>query len=430
MAGEYLADRVRLTGGRRGGLAGQLDRMRELAERGVNAGMSRGDGALARGMVLGQDEAIDEGVRQDFRDSGLAHLLAVSGQNVMLLAALALPLLAAAGMGPRGRGAALLMLIAVYVPLAGAGPSLQRAGVMGAAGIAAMTLSRPASRWYALCLAAAVTLALNPRACGDPGWQLSFAAVAGILILGPPLRRALGWLGGGGAVIAEAGVGAGLVDGLAEGGALTISATVATAPLLAHHFDAVSLAALPANLLALPAVAPAMWLGMLKAALGQLAVVAPPAGETARALGPLAALPMSYLELLAARFADVPGSRLTLPLPARPRLCSPTPGWLRWQASSRLERVGLAREPRRSRPAGGACRGFSATGRRRACWRWPSWRVSPCCADLARPASSPSASSTSARATRRWSNIPTAPRCSSTAVRRKVVWRASCARPA
>ena len=43
------------------------------------------------------------------------------------------------------------MLIAVYVPLAGAGPSLQRAGVMGAAGIAAMTLSRPASRWYALC---------------------------------------------------------------------------------------------------------------------------------------------------------------------------------------------------------------------------------------------------------------------------------------
>ena len=66
----------------------------------------------------------------------------------------------------------------------------------------------------------------------------------------------------------------GLVDGLAEGGALTISATVATAPLLAHHFDAVSLAALPANLLALPAVAPAMWLGMLKAALGQLEVAA------------------------------------------------------------------------------------------------------------------------------------------------------------
>ena len=51
-------------------------------------------------MVLGQDEPIDAGVREDFRASGLAHLLAVSGQNVMLLAALALPVLALAGLGP------------------------------------------------------------------------------------------------------------------------------------------------------------------------------------------------------------------------------------------------------------------------------------------------------------------------------------------
>jgi predicted membrane metal-binding protein len=83
IAGEYLADRVRLTGRRRGGLAGALDRMRERAERAVGAGLTSADGALARGMVLGQDEDIDEAVRQDFRDSGLAHLLAVSGQNVM-----------------------------------------------------------------------------------------------------------------------------------------------------------------------------------------------------------------------------------------------------------------------------------------------------------------------------------------------------------
>ena len=58
--------------------------------------------ALAEGMVLGQDERIDQAVRDEFRASGLAHVLAVSGQNVMLLAALALPLLAAAGRGPPG----------------------------------------------------------------------------------------------------------------------------------------------------------------------------------------------------------------------------------------------------------------------------------------------------------------------------------------
>ena len=60
---------------------------------------------------------------------------------------------------------------------------------MGAAGVAAALAGRPRSRWYALLLAAAVTLALNPRAAGDVGWQLSFAAVVGILLFCAPLAR-------------------------------------------------------------------------------------------------------------------------------------------------------------------------------------------------------------------------------------------------
>src|SRR5207237_1395878 len=71
---------------------------------------------------------------------------------------------------------------------------------------------------------------------------------------------------------------------LAEGMALTVAATLATAPLLAYHFGAVSLVSLPANLLALPAVAPAMWLGMVKAAIGQAAALGEPVGGVADAL--------------------------------------------------------------------------------------------------------------------------------------------------
>ncbi len=89
IAGELLLDRARATGAVRGGLAGLLDRMQVRAERAVADGMPPAEAALARGMVLGQDEAIAESVREDFRESGLAHLLAVSGQNVMLLVALA-----------------------------------------------------------------------------------------------------------------------------------------------------------------------------------------------------------------------------------------------------------------------------------------------------------------------------------------------------
>src|SRR5438552_2344334 len=109
----------------------------------------------------------------------------------MLLAALALPLLAALGLGLRGRLVGALLLIGAYVPLAGAGPSIQRAGVMGAAGLIAALAGRPSSRVYALLLAALATLALNPRAAGDPGWQLSFAAVVAILLLAGRIREAL-----------------------------------------------------------------------------------------------------------------------------------------------------------------------------------------------------------------------------------------------
>jgi competence protein ComEC len=319
-AGLALAS-VRLTGVRRGGLAGAVDRLRARSERAVDAGLGRADGALLRGMVLGEDEEVAEPVRDDFRASGLAHLLAVSGQNVMLLAALALPALVVLGLGPAGRAVALLGLIALYVPLAGAGPSLQRAGVMGAAGVMALAASRPASRSYGLALAAAVTLLVNPRACADPGWQLSFAAVAGILWLAPPVGGALVRLRGEGRAagastsrLTRAAARERALRLASEGAALTLAATLATAPLLAYHFGSVPLASLPANLAALPVVAPIMWLGMLKAALGQLAPLLPGAGGLAAALGVAARPLIGWLEAVAERAAELPGARLRLPV--------------------------------------------------------------------------------------------------------------------
>jgi competence protein ComEC len=305
LVGELQVDAARLTGRRRGGPRGVIDLLRRRAERGVAAGLPSSESALLRGMVLGQDEAIAKAVRTDWRRSGLAHLLAVSGQNVMLLAALAVPALAAAGLGLAARTWSLLALIAIYVPVAGAGPSLQRAGVMGAAAVIATAAARPASRTYALLLAAAATLVINPRAAADPGWQLSFAALVGILVLGPSLRRTL-------APLESIPAGRALV----EAAALTLAATVATAPLLAFHFGLVSLAALPANLLALPAVAPAMWLGMLKAAAGQFAPAVPLAGLLGAAARPF----LAYLQLVAERFAALGGSSLSLPAGSAPVL--------------------------------------------------------------------------------------------------------------
>jgi competence protein ComEC len=263
---------------------GRSAEIRERASDGLGRGMPSREAELARGFVIGEDEGIDAATKEDFRRAGLSHLLAVSGQNVTLLALLAMPLMAALGIPLRERLVWVLGLIVVYVPLAGAGPSIQRAGVMGAVGVVATLAGRRASRLYALLLALGVTLAIDPGVATDIGWQLSFAAVTGIFLLAAPLRAAI-----------AARIGRGAWRGaLGEGAAVTIAATLATAPLIAFHFETLSITTLAANLLALPAVAPAMWLGMASAAAAQVP------GLPAEALNWLNALLLGYIAQVAA----------------------------------------------------------------------------------------------------------------------------------
>jgi competence protein ComEC len=290
---ELRADALADTGARRGGLAGLVDSVRARAQAVLQTGVPAPQGALLRGMALGDDAALPHRARDEFRASGLSHLVAASGQNVMLLAALVLAVAAVLGLGLRARLVLVLAGIALYVPLAGAGPSIERAGVMGAAGVVAVLAGRPAARWHALLLATAVTLALNPRAVEDVGWQLSFAAVLAILVLSGRVRDGL--------------TRRGLPRALAEATALTGAATLGTAPLIAAHFGQASLVSLPANVLAAPAVAPAMWLAMLAVAVGQLgtALAAP--------LVALAGFPVAYVMWIAHVASGLPGAQASLP---------------------------------------------------------------------------------------------------------------------
>jgi len=328
-----VASAIRPTGARRRGLLGTLDGVRDRSERALTRGLPPAQGALARGMVLGQDAALTDDVREDFRATGLAHLVAASGANVMLLAALVLAVGAALGLGLSARMWLAIALIAAYVPLAGGGPSIQRAAVMGVAGIVAALAGRPASRWYALLLAAALTLAWNPRAAGDAGWQLSFAAVLAMLALVPGLRKRLG--------------ASRVPPALADALAVTAAATIGTAPLIALHFERLSLVSLPANMLAAPAVAPVMWLGTIAGALGQ---IEPGLAEPVTAL---AALPLGYLTWLADAAAALPFAEVAVP--------SPGPlGVLAIYALTALAVLGWRRLPRR--PRRGATAAFALGG--------------------------------------------------------------------
>jgi competence protein ComEC len=296
------ADRLAPTGRSRAGVAGVLDRIRERAQEALRRGLPPPQAALLRGMVLGQDEALSERTRTDFQAAGLSHLVAASGQNVMLLCALVFALSAVAGVGLRARLVLALAAIALYVPLAGAGPSIQRAGVMGAAGVAATMAGTPASRSYALLLAAAVTLVVNPRASDDVGWQLSFAAVVAIMVLAKPVGAALRRRR--------------VPGGLSEAIALTVAASIGTAPLIALHFDRTSVVSLPANVLAAPAVAPVMWLGMVAAAVGQVSAAA------ATPFAALASYPLAFVGWVGATAARLPDASIAVPVGIAALVCA------------------------------------------------------------------------------------------------------------
>ena len=166
---------------------------------------------------------------------------------------------------------------------------------------------------------------------GEPGWQLSFAAVVALLVGAAPLR----------AVLAR-----GLPEPVADAAAITIAATLGTAPLMAVHFQQISLAALPANLLAAPAIAPVMWLGVLAAGAAQIA---------APLATPLSALTAPFLVYLQ-KTAHLTG---TSPLSVVEVHASPLAIVVTWTALLAATVVGLRRL--RSARAGGEPRPFAAT---------------------------------------------------------------------
>ena len=287
------ADSVAATGARRGGAAGLLDGVRRRALDALGHDLAPPQAGLLRGMVLGDDATLPPDARRELRRAGLGHLVAASGANIALLAVLAMAAGAAFGIPLRGRLLAVLGLIAVYVPLAGGGASIRRAGVMGAAAVAATLASRPSARWHALLLAAAVTLVLDPASVADPGWQLSFAAVVAIAVLAAPIAEALR--------------GRGVPWAAAQALALTAAATIGTAPVSAARFGTVSLASLPANIVVAAVVAPVTWLGMLAALAAQVAA------PLAWPLVWLAAAPVAFITGTGHVAAGLPGAALRAP---------------------------------------------------------------------------------------------------------------------
>ena len=276
--------------GRRGGLGGLSDRLRAHLSGAIGAGLSGERRAVLAGIVLGEDEGLSEELRDSFKTSGLFHLLAVSGQNVGLLAAAVLGLAWLLGL-PRAVGQlAALAAIVGYVLAVGWQPSVVRAGVAGALVSVAWLVSRPADRWHFMALGAATLLVWTPASLLEPGFQLSFCAVIAIFVLVPRLDRAL--------------EGYPLPRALRVGLGVSIACGAATAPILWLQFGEVPLYSLLANVLASFAVAPLLCIALVGA------LVEPVLPSAALALAWINGWIAAYIAGCARFVAELPHARV------------------------------------------------------------------------------------------------------------------------
>lgn len=213
-------------------------------------------GGLLPGLAIGDVSRMDPMVEEDFRATGMTHLTAVSGSNVAIVVGAVLLLTAWCRAGPRTAAALSLVALAGFVILVRPQPSVLRAALMGGLALVALASGRPRAAVPGLCVTVWLLVVLDPELATDLGFALSVLATAGLLLLAPRWRDALR--------------GRGVPRGAAEALAVPVAAQVACAPVIAAMTGTVSLTAIPANLLATPAVAPATMTGAAAAALSPL----------------------------------------------------------------------------------------------------------------------------------------------------------------
>jgi competence protein ComEC len=228
------------------------DMRRELKSIIVKLVPGRETGGLAVAMLVGDRSGLDRGMREDFSRAGLAHILAISGLHVgivFLFLSKILGFIAVTPGGARLRSLLVIGLLIAYLLLTGAGPAVCRAVMMLSLMEGGKLIFRRHNSLNLLAVSALLQLLANPLLLFNPGFQLSYSAVAGILVVGPRLeqqiRKSFPRLG----------------RKLAGSLSVCLAAQLCTAPLVAFHFHQFPTYFLLSNMLLLPVVSVAVVLG-------------------------------------------------------------------------------------------------------------------------------------------------------------------------
>jgi competence protein ComEC len=254
--------------------------------------------SLAQGIILGIRGNIPSSVKTDFSRTGTAHILAISGLHLSIVAGILLSL----GIWLFGRRRYFYIWLALgiiwlYALLTGMHPPVVRGAIMASLFLTAELLGRQRSAFTSLALAAAIMVGVNPQILWTASFQMSFLAMAGLIFLAPPLmalgRKAVS------RTLGEDGAATRVASIITDSFSITLGAIMAVWPLVAHYFGIISFVGPPATLLALPALPGIIIAGALAGGLGLIFLPA------AQIIAWLAWLFLSYMLLVVSVFAAI-----------------------------------------------------------------------------------------------------------------------------
>ena len=270
--------------------------IREWAEAKIEAHLPPRSAALLEGLLLGERRHLPEEIDESFRSAGVYHLLAISGSNVALIAGalfigfrvLRLPDRAVAGLT--------MFALVIFAAVVGGQPSVLRATFMGCLYFLGRLLGREVSLWNSLAASALILLLWRPEDVWDVGLQLTFAATASLLAFTRPFTAALERLR--------------LAPWVAASLAVSLAAQLGVTPLMAFHFNQLSLVGVLANLLVVPLAGLATTLGLAATLLALLSE------SLAHWLFQTTWLCLIGLRFLTHLFASLPFALVHLPTPS------------------------------------------------------------------------------------------------------------------
>ncbi len=289
------------------------------------SGLPADAGALLLGLAVGDESTLPVDLDAAMVRAGLAHLTAVSGSNTSLVVAIAMAAVAGLGLGWRARVVTCLVVLSAYVMLVRPQPSVLRAAAMGVVALVALSTGGRRRGPPALLASALVLLLVLPQFALSLGFALSFAATAGLLVLGPPIAHRLGrWPAS-----------SWMPEPIRAALAVAAAAHLATLPLAILMGNGASLVALPANVLVTPLVPVATVLGLAAALLapaapGPAALIATAASPATAAIARVARisaeLPFGVLDVPSGPVGAV-GSAVVLAL----AVTAAARGWRPWR---------------------------------------------------------------------------------------------------